>query len=78
MAFDKMANLSTTSAAMKTAVLVAMERHPEKFVLIIVATGSNLCLHSLDTGHRCWLYVVYTYACHLEFAELYNKGLGYE
>lgn len=58
MAFDEKANLSATSAAMKIAVLVATERHPKNFVLIIVVTGLDSCLHSLVASHEYWLYVV--------------------
>ena len=59
MIFDEKANLSATSAAMKIAVLVATERHPKNFVLIIVVAGLDSCLHSLarviNTG--CMLYL---------------------
>ena len=52
MAFDEKANFSATSAAMKTAVLVATERNPENFGLIIVAEGLDSCFSSLFAGHE--------------------------
>ena len=56
--FDENANLSTKRAAMQTAALVATGRHPENFVLIIIAEDLGSWFSSLVADRECWRYVV--------------------